>query len=318
MTPIGLFLKNKHFGPVSQSLIHLDDSDIKKLSFVFSSSKKEMEKNYEEFRAMKLLGLKTQTQKFDPRILSLYPLIPELNSFVDGIKTPIQLSEKEEKYIFEHWKEYTRVPDNDFFNIKFGIEIGEKIEKSVLTAIFIRNKYTSMIPIIQTLMENYSDPSFVYKMLPLKAIATVIVSDEHYIQLLELFKIFGMNIVSDIIEYMEPEYFFKKWIVSTLCYTKYVERQLDLKDEDSNYPLSGTFLQEIIDEGKELKHLCELLALHYPEMKQLVVKYEDHNLGLQSINGLDEVIEWIDKSMDDLGGVHYEMTNFVAERFGFS
>jgi hypothetical protein len=269
---------------------------------------------------MKLLGLKTETQSFDPRHLSFFSLIPELNSFVDNIKVPIQLSEKEEKYIFDHWKEYMRVTrDNDHFNIKFGIEIGEKIEKSVLTAIFIRNKYTSMIPIIQTLLENYSDPSFVYKMLPLKAIATVIATDEHYIQFLELFKMFGMTIVCDIIEYFEPEHFFKKLLISTLCYSRYVERQLELKDDDTNYQLSGTFLQEIIDEGKELKHLCELLSLQYPEMKYFVVDYDDHTFGMQTIDGLDEAIKWIDKSIDDLGMLKQEdseMGNFLLEKFG--
>jgi hypothetical protein len=302
MTPIGLFLKKKNFGPVVQSLVYLDDSDMKKLSFVFSSSKKEMEKNYEEFRSMKLLGLKTETQKFDPRQLSFYQLIPELNSFVDGIQVPIQLSEKDKKYILSHWKEYnTKVfKSNDFFNIKFGIEIGEKIEKSVLTAMFIRDKYSSIIRIVSALMDNYMDPFFVYKMLPLKAIATVIDScDRNYIQLLSLFKIFGMRIVYDIIEYFEPEYFFRKWMISTFSYSRYV----NLKIEGRNDPLDEGIVQEIVDEGKELKHLCELLAIQYPEMKDMVVTYVDLDFMEKTIYGFDDVIECIQSSM-------YELCNF--------
>lgn len=318
-TPIGNFIKTKDFGPITKTLIYLDDSDLMKLSFVTSSSKKEMGKNYEEFRRMRLMGRKVETDKFDPKCLSFYKFIQEINLFVDSIPKPLKLSEKDKRYILDHRKEYimlsntndhhARILDvrkeyilsnsNDHYNIRFGIEIGEKIDKSVITAIFIRDR-TSMFPIIETLIENYSDLSFVYNMLPIKAIATVIESDEHYIRFLKLYKTFGMKIVWDIIEYFDLEYFFKKIMISTLYYSRYVERHLDILYDEPDHHISVNIFREILEEGNDLKQLCQTLVEEYPEMYHLVADYEGDLGDQRTIDGFDEVFKWIDHAMCDI------------------
>jgi len=296
ITPIGNFIKTKDFGPLTKTLIYLDDCELKKLSFVTSSSRKEMEKNYEEFRAMKVMGRKIETDKFDPKHLSFYKFIHEINLFVDSIPKPLKLSEKDKKYILDHKKEYIG-NTNDHYNIRFGIEIGEKIDKSVLTTIFIREK-ASMFTIIDTLIENYSDESYVYDMLPMKAIAVVIESDDHYIRFLNLYQRFGMKIVWDIIEYFDLEYFFKKFMVSTLYYSRYVERHLDLLYHDSNRDI--TIFREVLEEGNDLKQLCQTLVEEYPEMYHLEADYKGDLGEEMKISGFEEVFKWIDLAICDI------------------
>jgi hypothetical protein len=299
MTPIGNFIKTKNLGPLTKTLVYLDDKDIKTLSFVMSSTKKEMDMNYEEFRKMKIMGKKIETEKFDPKHLSFNKFIQEINLFVDSIPTPLNLSENQKKYIVDHHKESISSRENDLFNnISFGIESGEKFDKSVLSAIFIRSKY-SMIQIIEMFLQNYSDPSFVMNMLPMKAIAIVIDSDEHYIKLLELYKKFGMKIIRNIIEYFDIERFFKKFMTSTLCYSRYVSRHLDLLEEET-YLADSEYLTEILDEGNDLKKLCVSMVEEYPEMDELQVSYTNDFGQEKYLCGFDGVFRWIERAISDV------------------
>lgn len=298
MTPIGNLINTKDIGPLNKTLIYLDDMDLKKLSFVMSSSKREMDKNYEEFRALKLMGKKIETTKFDPKYLSFYKFIHEINLFVDSITTPLKLSEKEKKYILDHRRESIHSNQNDLFNIRFGIEIGEKINKSLITTIFIRDKL-SMIDIIEVLVETYSDLSYVSTMLPMKTIATVIDSDEHYHKLLKLYKIFGMSFIMDIIEYFDLEYFFKKFMISTLCYSKYVNRYMDILEEDSSYHIHDETINDMIKEGSDLRSLCDALIKEYPDMYSLQSSYKNNYGTERVISGFEEVFRWIDIAIAD-------------------
>jgi hypothetical protein len=251
-----------------------------------------MEKNYEDFRALKLLGKRVETDKFDPKHLNFYKLIHEINLFVDNIPRPLNLSEKEKSYILSHRKESIFSDhDTNLFNIRFGIEIGEKIDKSVMTAIFIRDKY-SMISVIEMLVENYSDRSFVLEMLPMKAIAAVIDSDECYGKLLDLYKMFGMKIVLTLIDYFDADYFLKKFIASTLGYLRYVDRHMDLMYEYTNdHVRFNNVLQEIFEEGKNLKCLCKDLITEYH-----LEAFEEDDLGFQA----NEVVKWIENALCDV------------------
>lgn len=298
MTPIGNLINTKDIGPLNKILIYLDDMDLKKLSFVMSSSKKEMDKNYEQFRALKLLGKKIETTKFDPKQLSFYKFIHEINLFVDSITTPLQLSEKEKNYILDHRRESIHSNQNDLFNIAFGIEIGEKIDKSLMTTIFIRYKL-SMIDMIEFLVQTYSDPSYVATMLPMKTIATVIDSDNQYHKLLKLYKIFGMSFIIDIIKYFDLEYFFKKFMISTLCYSKYVNRYMDILEEDPSHLIYRDTINEMIQEGLDLRSFCDALIKEYPDMYSLQSSYKNHWGPERVISGFEEVFKWIDKALMD-------------------
>jgi hypothetical protein len=299
-TPIGNFLKTENFfGPKLKVFVHLEDSDIKKLSFVMSKSKTEMEKNYEEFRAMRLMGKKVETEKFNPNHLSLYKFIPEINLFVDGIPKPIKLSDKEKKYILDHQKKSIPTNQNDYFNLRFGIEIGEKIEKESMTAIFVRSNFL-MTEMIEALIETYSDPNYVFSMLPMKAIAAVIDSDDHYIRILKLYQMFGIKIISELLEYFDIHYFFGKLMISTLCYSTYVNHQIELADEDPNYS-DLSYFEEILQDGQELYQFFEALFDHYPEMSDLKIEHKTESEKI--ILEADIIFDSIKNSLSD--GKHF-------------
>ena len=247
------------------------------------------------------MGKRIETEKFDPKHLSFYKLIHEINLFVDSIPKPITLTEKEKKRIVSYRKESYLSDHNNFINIRFGIEIGEKIDKSVMTSIFIRDKY-SMIPIIEILVENYSDRSFVIDMLPMKAIATVIDSDEQtertYIKLLALYKMFGMKFIKNLLEYFDLKIFFKNFMTSTLCYLKRVERHMEELSDDnrdwSSNKIIRDILQELFEEGRDLKCLFETLIKEYPEMFNLEAHF--HSISFQA----NEALKWIENALCDV------------------
>lgn len=284
VTIIGDFLKMKQFGPLVNTLIYLNDEDLKKLSFVYAKNREEMEKNYEKYKELRKIGRKTNQKSFDPTYLSYYKMISELNSFIDSLSIPVNhLSEKERKYDDflknESWLD--KKCKSDIENVILAIESAEKFGNETMTAIMMKSRHSyTIIHILETLMSVYQEKDFVIKMLPKKTLAFLIGQDDHYMLILWIYKIFGLEFIFELMKYLDPVKFMTLFLGNTLIFSRRVCNICESYSENND---SIFALDDIIEEGKDIKELVYKLQNEYPFVHEMEYSSDNGKISFLDI-----------------------------------
>jgi hypothetical protein len=301
------FIMTKQLGPLTNVLKYLNEEDLKNLSFVTSDTRMKMMENYEEFKLLKMMGRKIESKIFEHKYLTFCESISEINQFIDAIHVPVnELSEKERLYIKTIELPFlSRFDDNDLFNIQFGLERGEKLDKSLVNVIFIKSRFV-MIYFIEFLLEIYQDELFVIKMLPMKTIALVISMDDHYCRLLQLYKMFGENFILNLLDYLDVKKFFQNFMKSTIIYSSAVENLTEIDEhiewynETPSYGPSLEHMEEVYREGEDLMDLISLFCREHPVIMEIQTKYNVNYSSEEKELDFETMTRFIDISMYDI------------------
>jgi len=263
-------LKTHQAGPLANILRYLNSKDLKKLSFVFSSSREEMRNRYQSYKELCSLGRKIETVIFDSRYVSFEPTyIQTIIKFIDSVQGPWNHLTKEQTTFLTNL-EKTRDLNfnlkkvaNNLYNLRFGIKLGEKVKQDLLAALVIDQKYR-FISIVKIMVKKYKNSNYVLSMMPKKAIGVVMGNEKHYIFIFKLYKLFGIDYIKELISNLDSELFFKN-LFSAM--KSYIYRVANFDDAYQNY--RSTFHYDKKQLEKIIRIGCKLIGF----IRNLVKEY---------------------------------------------
>jgi len=305
MTPLGNFLTQKSIGPFMNILLYLEDKDLKKLSFVLSSTRGEMMNNFRELMNLLMIGRKIEPTLFDIKYLSYHSFNREINLFIDAKSIPLNHMTETDVQTWNRFQgedKFPKFPESNLFNLRFGISRGEKLSKEVLTTLFVKEKW-GFYNLIEMFLEVYQETKFVMDMLPKKAIAMIISQDTHYLKILKLYKLFGFEFIQSLLSYLDFERYIKRFGKNSFIFHKRVQNLMDSYDEDANYRFPKEGLCDILEEGTTLYELIHKFKEEYPFIQDMVF-----GVSNSQKKSFDTIVLFIERALTDveyLFDIHY-------------